>query len=525
MYIQVIKQRLRRIYSLLADIKSLIFQISFWKRLFILWKGKELRMSFLYEDHMIIQCEETVYIKGEAIPGEWVTVSICGQERQVCCQSDGHWEAELLPLTAGGPYTLTIVTRKKKLIYRDVYAGEVWLCSGQSNMVVKIGQYLRNHKIENNDIYSKKTHPFRCYRMHPIWPTYMSRWNCMANFCINNYQNLRTEGWTDCVLENIGSLSAIAYFYGKVLSDQLQKPIGLIVNPVGGTAEYCWIERSRIQKELPDLLLDWYENQKVTTWMKGRAILNLGKQYSEQEQLHPYHPGYCFETFIRPIKDYMIKGVAWFSGESSAQLDDMELFEKLQELQVRNWREAWGKCIPFYYMQLPGINYEREFGKGLHYYYAETRNSQCRLLKKIPNSAMATSCDQYLFHHVIDQRLLGRRLARLALHKTYGNKDIMPCGPLPHEAILRDNFIYIKFDWADGLCTKDGCEPKTFEVAGKDRCFHPAEARIEKNEVVLSCLEVAQPYWVRYAFGEYPVDANLINAEKLPAAAFEIELF
>ena len=481
-------------------------------------------MSFLYRDHMILQCEERLSIKGEARPGEWITVSIAGYEEKTCCQADGFWEVIIPPLSPGGPYTLEVKSSKKKLVFQDVYAGEIWLCSGQSNMLVRIAGYLRNHELEKDDIFeSKNNPPFRYFCMNTLWPTYPAGWHRIANYCINNYQYLRTREWTDCIPENINGLSAIAYFYGKRLSEQLHKPIGLIVNPVGGTAEYCWIERRLLQRECPEILTDWFKNQKVTVWMKERAILNLKNEYPDYVQLHPYHPSYCFETFIRPIKDYAIKGAVWFSGESSAQLEDMAFFEKLQELQVRNWREAWGKCFPFYYVQLPGINYEREFGEGLHYYYPELRNSQCRLLKKIPYSGMAVTCDQFLFHHAIDQRLIGRRLARWALYGTYG-KGIIPSGPLPHEATLRENFIYIKFDWADGLCTKDGDKPKTFEVAGEDRCFYPAEARIEQKEVILSCPEVVHPCWVRYAFGEYPADANLINGEQLPAASFEEQI-
>lgn len=357
-------------------------------------KKRKLRMSFLYQDHMILQCEETLNIKGEARPGEWITVSIAGQKECICCQSDGIWIVQLQPLSAGGPYILIIESRKKKLIYKDVYAGEVWLCSGQSNMAITIDYYLRHNTLEGDDVFdSKNSLPFRYFGMEVLCPTYPAIWNRMMNYRVNNYQYLRTKEWTDCVPEKINTLSAIAYFYGKVLSRQLGKPIGLVVNAVGGTAEYCWIERRLMQKEYPEILTDWYKNQKVTTWMKERAIFNLGKAYSEFEQLHPYHPGYCFETFIRPIKDYTIKGCIWYAGESTALLGDTEPFEKMQELQIRNWREAWGKCFPFYYVQLHGMNYEKTFGKREHYDYPSLRNSQRKLLNIIPLSGMAVSYD------------------------------------------------------------------------------------------------------------------------------------
>lgn len=533
MTVGVIKQSLKEYKSICILVRLIrkLLHISFDFCTFlktylnnVLISGRRLRMAFLYRDHMILQCEERLSVKGEARPGEWVTVSIGGNREKTCCQSDGHWEVDMPPLSAGGPYLLEICSSKEKLVYRDVYAGEVWLCSGQSNMAVTMGGHLRNSKLDENDFLSnRKSNPFRYFSMESIWPSYPVVWNWIAKYCINHYQGLRLKGWNDCTPEKINSLSAIAFFYGTYLSRQLEKPVGLIVNPVGGTAEYCWIERRLMQKEYPEILSDWYNNQKVTIWMKNRAIQNLGKRAVAYENLHPYYPGYCFEAFIRPVKDYAIKGCIWFSGESSAQLNDTGQFEKLQEMQIRNWRESFGKNFPFYYVQLHGMNYEQTFGEGLHYFYPEIRNSQRRLLSQIPDVGMAVSYDLSVMDnvHFRNRKPAGERLARLALHKTYGKGEIMPCGPLYHEALLRDNFIYIKFDWAEGLCTKDGDKPKTFEVAGKDKCFHPAKASIAGEEIILSCREVSEPVWVHYAFDEYPIDANLVNGEGVPAACFE----
>ena len=507
------------------EIEAFPYLIHYLKGLIKVRMRKKLHMSFLYGDHMVLQCEENIPIRGEAMPGEWITVNIAGQEKETCSGSDGCWEVELQPLVAGGPYTLTIATRKKKLTYKDVYAGEVWLCSGQSNMVATIDSYLRDNKSEEGTIFENKYDlPFRCFCMDILKPPFPVKWNRWIIRCMNKYDCIwQTRGWNDCTEEVRYSLSAIAYFYGESLSRQLQKPIGLIVNPVGGTAEYCWVERRILQRECPEILTDWYKNQKVTAWMKERVIQNLGKQYSYREHLHFYYPGYCFEAFIRPVIGYGLKGVIWFSGESSAQLEDTDLFERLQELLIRSWREAWGKCFPFYYVQLHGMNYEQSFGRGRYYYYPEIRNAQRRLLKKVPYSGMAVSYDLSMINkvHFKNRKPVGERLARLALHGVYGRNDITPCGPLYHEASLRDNFIYIKFDWSEGLCLRDGGEPKTFEVAGKDRCFYPAKAWIEGNEVVLSCPEVPDPCWVRYAFSEYPAEANLVNGDGLPAASFE----
>lgn len=522
-----IKQKLRKyklyhilVFSImkLKEYYLLIFELVIYLCKNKSYKGK-LCMSSLYSDHMILQCDERLKVEGKAKPGEWINVSIDRQMEETYCQSDGNWMVELQPLKAGGPYVLEIKSSSKKLVYRDVYAGEIWLCSGQSNMAVTMNRY-------QEEGYYSKDQPFRCIVFDAIWPPYASKWTSLVSFFINNLHYVKAKGWKDCTRETINSLSSIAYYYGYEISLRLHKPIGLIVNPLGGSAEYSWIERRCLQIEYPEILTNWFENTKVTSWMKGRARQNIGKQVSQHEQLHPYYPGYCYEVFIRPIKDYTIKGVIWFCGESSAQLNDTGLFECMQEMLIRNWRKSFGINFPFYYVQLHGMNYEQTFGKGLHYYYPEIRNSQRRLLSKIPNTGMAVSYDLSVIDnvHFKNRKPVGERLARLALHNTYEINEIIPCGPLFHEAQLRENLIYIRFEWSEGLCTKDDGELKTFEVAGKDRFFYPAKAWIEEEEVVLSCPEVAEPVWVHYAYDEYPIDANLINGEGLPAACFEDQI-
>lgn len=483
-------------------------------------RTRGLKMSPLYADGMILQCNKPLRIQGQAYPGEWITVRIAGQEQQTCCQSDGRWEVLLDAIRPGGPYQMEISTPGKRKVYKDVYAGEVWLCSGQSNMVVTMSKYLSKH--------TDRPHraPYRYFGIFPLHHPYPVKWSSIIHYSVNRYRYISYGGWRECRVPYLGSLSAIAYYYGEELSSRLGIPVGLIVNPVGGTAEYCWIERRLLQQEYPDILRNWYDSNQVTEWMKGRAIENIGKKLSEQEQLHPYHPGYCYEVCIRPIKDYPIRGAIWFAGESSAQLNNPVLFEGLQELLIRNWRATWGECFPFYYVQLHGMDYEKAFGKGMKYYYPEIREAQRKLLNKIPRIGMTVSYDLSIADnpHFKERRPLGNRLARLALHYTYEQKKVVPCGPLYREAVLHDHLIRIKFDFAQGLSTSDGGPVRTVEVAGTDGKFYPAEVKIIKEHLLVSCREVLSPSRVHYAFDAYPYQANLVNGEGLPAAAFEIEI-
>ena len=482
--------------------------------------ARGLRMSPLYADGMILQCYKTLRIQGQARPGEWVTVCIDGQMQQTCCQADGRWEVLLEAIQPGGPFQMEVGTLKKRLIYKDVYAGEVWLCSGQSNMAVTLSEYPTEDKTINNRA------PYRYFNIYTFAPTYPVKLAFGVNHCVNRYRHILYEGWQECCIPFLGGLSAIAYYYGKELSSRLGIPVGLIVNPVGGSAEYGWIERRVLQREFPEILSNWYENSRVTEWMKERARTNLGKNMPEQEQLHPYHPGYCYEVCIRPIKDYPIRGTAWFAGESSAQLNDDAQFGRLQELLIRSWRADWGDCFPFYYVQLHGLNYEKAFGKGKKYYYPEIREAQRKLLKKIPNVGMAVSYDLSVEDnvHFKIRFPVGERLARLALYYTYGRKEIVPCGPLYREAELHDNLIRIKFDFAEGLCTSNGAPVQTVEVAGADGKFYPADVIIVEEQLLVSCPEVPSPCRIHYAFDAYPYQANLVNGDGLPAAAFEVEI-
>lgn len=509
---------MKKLRPLLGRIKSEIYLLYFYLKYVQKQHKRGLKMSLLYADGMILQCNKPLRIQGQARLGDWITVRIAGQMQQTCCQADGKWEILLEAIPPGGPYQMEISDLRERLVYKDVYAGEVWLCSGQSNMVVPISGNPTEKRETNSRL------PYRYFSLYPFAPTYPRKWSIGVKKCLNRYRYMSYRGWKECRTPFLKDLSAIAYYYGEELSYHLGIPVGLIVNPVGGTAEYCWIERRVLQREFPEILTSWYDNSRVTEWMKGRVINNLGKRVSEQEQLHPYHPGYCYEVCIRPIKDYPIRGVIWFAGESSAQLNDSAQFERLQDLLIRSWRADRGECFPFNYVQLHGLDYEKTFGKGKKYYYPEIREIQRLLLEKIPHLGMAVSYDLSVEDnvHLKNYCPIGKRLTRLALHYTYGWKDIVPCGPLYREAQLHDNLIRIKLDFSEGLRTSDGGPVRTVEVAGTDGKFYPAEVKIKEDQLLVSCPEVESPCYVHYAFDAYPCLANLVNGEGLPAAAFEI---
>lgn len=492
-------------------------------------KCRKLFLPAIYADHMILQCNKLLLIQGRARAGREVTVRIAGKEVQTRTSATGQWKADLGSMPPGGPYVMEVETPEKRICYEDVYLGEVWICSGQSNMVVPIAS-------PNNDDPEKEmilrtggrrlAVPFRCCRVEPVaeeMKTYQKEWKKWWIFrLINRYRYTAVKSWEDCN-QVAGSLSAIAYYYGRELAEQLNVPVGIIINPLGGTAEYGWIKRSLLEQQYPKILSNFYENPRVTDWMKGRARVNLGKRWNTLGQLHPYFPGYCYETFIRPIADYRVRGVVWFAGESSAQLNDMQQFSLLMELLIRSWREHWGEDMPFYYAQLHGTVYEQAFGAGLHYYYPEIRECQRQLLYRIPAVGMAVSYDLCVPDnvHFRQHKPMGERFARLALHHTYGRQEVVPNGPLYRQAEVSAGRVLVRFDYAEGLHTSDGGAVRGFELAGADRVFYPTEALIEGEAVALITPSGLTPCYLHYAFDAYPVAANLVNGVGLPAAAFE----
>lgn len=493
------------------------------------YKCPLLSLPAIYTDHMILQCNKPLLIRGRARAGRRVRVRIAGLEVATQASESGQWQVNLGCVSPGGPHVLEVKTQGKRLRYRDVYFGEVWICCGQSNMALPMGNP-NNEDPEKEMIFrtggKRLAAPLRCCRMEPMikeMQPFQAEWkNGWIFWLINQSKYTLVKDWAECS-QVAGSLSAIAYYYGVELAGQLNMPVGLIINPLGGTAEYGWIKRGLLEQHCPEILSNFFENSQVTQWMKERARLNLGKRWNAAGQLHPYFPSYCYETYIRPIAGYGVRGAIWFAGESSAQLNDMQQYSLLMELLIRNWREHWGEDLSFYYAQLHGMVYEQAFGAGLHYFYPEVRECQRQLLYRIPAVGMAVSYDLCVPDnvHFRWRKPMGERFARLALHHTYGRKEVVPNGPLYREAEVCADRVLVRFDYSEGLRTSDGAAVRGFELGGADRVFYPTEACIEGEAVVLVCLSGLTPCFLHYAFDAYPVAANLVNGVGLPAAAFE----
>ena len=473
-----------------------------------------LSLPAIYSDNMIIQRDKPFVVKGIANTGDKVTVKLGKQKVKAVANDRGEWVVTFTPMKADGKsYTMTVECGKEKITYNNIAVGEVWLCSGQSNMAftVKetshIEQSLAN--VESKDI--------RLYDMKPRVLTNNIEWDSTDLVRLNNHDYFQSTTWQMQSKENVSDFSAVAYHFGAILADSLDVPIGLICNAVGGAPAEAFIDRKTLEFHpvLVDILYNWKENDMVQDWCRGRAKLNIAKS-SNKLQRHPYEPCYLYETGMMPIAHYPIKGAIWYQGESNAH--NVELHEVIFPTLVDSWRRAWNDtAMPFYFVQLSSINRPS---------WPHFRDSQRRLAAEIPNCDFAVSSDKGdpTDVHPKEKAPVGERLARLALNQTYGMSHVAQHGPTPVSAKAVNGKIVIEFGDAMELKTSDNQALRGLEVGSTVGTMAPVPSeniKIKESCIIIEGFEKA--YCVRYAWKPY-TDANLVNEAGLPASTFEIEV-
>ena len=362
-------------------------------------------MPLIFGDHMVLQQDTKIAIFGWADAGETVEVVFAGQKVKTTADTDGTWRVNLKPIkTKKEGQTLTIAG-KNKLVYSDVLVGDVWVASGQSNMEF----YLNWSATAAQDVPQAANSNIRFYDMKARWRTDAVEWDASVLDSLNHLQYYKDTRWTVCSPETAGNFSAVAYYFGKKLQDSLQVPVGLICNAIGGSPTEAWIDRSTLEYRFPAILRNWMQNDFIQDWVRGRAALNVKKSFNKLQR-HPYEPCYLYESGIRPLEQFPVKGFIWYQGESNAH--NRETHEKLFRLLVESWRKNWGDAeLPFYFVQLSSIDRPS---------WTWFRDSQRRLMAEIPHIGMAVSSDRgdSLDVHPKQKREVGERLAAWALNKT-----------------------------------------------------------------------------------------------------------
>lgn len=464
----------------------------------------------IFTDNMVLQRNKPIVFWGKGTPSSKVTVTINQTSKSSIVPTNGLWEVTLPAMPAGGPHIITVDDGTTSKIISNVLFGEVWLCSGQSNMAFQLKQaYESQETIENAD-----NNQIRLYDMKEIIATNNTEWDKTSLQKTNQLQYYKPTTWELSSKESASDFSAVGYYFGAMLQKKLGVPIGLINNAIGGSPTESWIDRHTLEHnpQLVDMLYNWNNNNFIDSWVRGRAALNI-KQSEDALQRHPYHPAYLFESGINPISQFKIAGVIWYQGESNAH--NVELHEVTLPVMVNSWRNTWGYQFPFYYVQLSSIEGRETWG---HF-----RDSQRRLLNKIAKSGMAVSSDIGAKNdvHPTQKRQVGQRLARWALADTY-NKKIVKSGPLPSDIEMVENKVIITFNHTKELQTSDDNVVRAFEVAGEDKIYKPANTTIKGNTLIAWSNEVAKPHFVRYGWSSFS-EGNLVNEEGLPASTFSNE--
>ena len=472
-----------------------------------------LSLPAIYSDNMVIQRDKPFVVHGTANAEEEVTVKLGKQKRKTTVADDGTWKVTFAPMQADGKsHTLTVRCNKEEITYSNIVVGEVWLCSGQSNMAFMVKE--SSHKEQS--LANLKEKDIRLYDMKPCVMTNNIEWDSIDLIKLNSHDYYQPASWQMQNEQNVLAFSAVAYHFGAMLADSLGVPVGLICNAVGGAPAEAFIDRKTLEFHpvLVDILYNWRNNDMIQDWCRGRAGKNIAKS-NNSLQRHPYEPCYLYETGIMPIAGYPIKGAIWYQGESNAH--NVELHEVIFPTLIESWRKTWDNPeMPFYFVQLSSINRPS---------WPHFRDSQRRMAAEIPYCDFAVSSDKGnpTDVHPKDKAPIGERLARLALNQTYDKIHIAQHGPTPVSAKVVDGKTIVEFTNAKELRTSDGEPLRELETAGAIGDFSPIEkettVRIDGNCIIID----KAVYRIRYAWKPYS-NGNLINEAGLPASTFSISV-
>jgi hypothetical protein len=488
----------------------------------------DVKMPAIFSDHMVLQAKAQLPVWGWADPGEKVTVTVGNRRASTVAGADGKWSVKLGSLKTGETLSMT-VSGKNTVTIHDVLVGEVWLGSGQSNMEFSV------RSANNAEAEAKAAH-FPAIRMFTVKknPSPQPLSDCEGS-------------WAVCTPENVPRFSAALYFFGRELHQQLGVPVGLIHSSWGGTPVESWasLDAQKDQPEMKPLMDSWTtklavpfdtakaraeHDQKMAQWKVAADQAKAdGKQGPRQPQmasdpgLNPWRPANLYNGMIAPVVPYAIQGAIWYQGESNAgSLESGALYHLQLATMIKDWRKRWGTTLAFGIVQLP------EFHSPVaepvqHTGWVLVRESMLKTLS-LPRTGMAVALGLGEANdiHPKNKQDVGRRLASWALDDVYDVAGFAEGGPIVTKHKIRKNEITLIFKNTDGGLGMKGKTLKGFAIAGADKKWVRAEARIDGNNVVVSSPEVPHPVAVRYAWADNP-EFSLFNGMGLPASPFRTD--
>lgn len=440
------------------------------------------RMPRIFSDGMVLQQNAEVSIWGTDDPGSIVRV-VAGWNDNTTTKADaqGRWRLKILSPKAGGPYTLRI-TGSTEVLIADIMVGEVWFCSGQSNMEMPvIGRMNQPVKGSNELILNSANKQVRMFTV------------------AKNAVKLPAEdvkgSWLEANPENTGSFSAVAYAYGKKLQHILNVPVGLIVCSWGGSSVEAWMDEQAIGE---------FNTIKMLAEIADK---NLNRT-----------PTLLYNGMVSPLAGYTIKGCIWYQGENN--VGNHQYYKAYFSGMISSWRKNWAQGnFPFYFVQIAPFDYGRNES-------AMLREAQLKVMQTVENTGMAVTMDIGLCNliHPPEKEVVGDRLAYWSLAKTYSVKGIVCSGPVYKSIYKTDsNRVSINFDYAANGLYSTHKEETGFSIAGDDKVFYPANIAFKKNgAVVVWSDRVTKPVAVRYAFDNCTA-GTLYNTAGLPAPSFRTD--
>ncbi len=491
----------------------------------------KLKLPAIFSDGAVLQQETGAKIWGWSDAGSTITASFDGKNLTTQTAPDGSWAVTFSGLKANaGGQDLKISNGTDHLVLNDVLVGEVWLASGQSNMEWRVS----NSDGAKGEIASAKD---------PLLRVFVSQ-----NVATATPQKDWSGGWKATQPDNTGSFTAVGYYFGKRIREEVGVPVGIIECAWGGKPVEAFISDSAL-KALPEskgliekkakAIAAWnpeaanvrFEKQKEEYRVKLEAWKKEKKGKQPRGPRKPQDPGVnpgmhstIFNGMIAPIVGYGARGALWYQGESNANGGSARHYEELLGCMVQDWRTRWGSDLAFYYVQL--ANYRQPTTKpGIEDDWVVVQDEMRRALKSIPHSGMAIINDIGAANdiHPRNKKDVGGRLARWALAKDYGKMVLNISGPLYRGAEAKGNKMILSFDHDKGLQARNGGPLKRFEIAGEDGSWQWAQAKLQDGRVIVWHDQIEAPAKVRYAWASNPEGANLVNGEGLPASCFTTE--
>ncbi|RKU26539.1 9-O-acetylesterase [Candidatus Poribacteria bacterium] len=494
----------------------------------------EVTLPNLISSNMVMQRNIEVPIWGWGSPGEEISLTLNSEEGTTLhtlttvAGDDGKWQVKFPSMEAGGPFIMRIVGNNT-LELKNILVGEVWICSGQSNM-----QWSVNASKDNvEEIAAAKYPNIRLF--------YVPRRSSGL------LQHNVTADWKETNPETIPNFSAVAYYFGRKLHKELNVPIGLINTSWGGTRIEPWTPPAgfaavpalkTISEEVERVQSNYRQNlpskiKEIEEWVdKTKIALETDATLSQLPTInHPFNnhtrPTSIYNNMIHPLVPYAIRGAIWYQGESNVR--EGMLYHKKMKALIHGWREVWQQGeFPFYFVQLAPFNYNRNAARrGIKpnpFVLPKLWESQTASLS-IPNTGMVVTTDISNINdiHPRNKQDVGFRLALWALAMTYDKESLVYSGPLYKDFEVKADTIHIRFEHVGGgLMSSDGKPLTWFEIAGEDKQYHDAEATIEGNTIIVSSQSVTNPIAVRFGWNQV-AEPNLVNKEGLPASPFRTD--